>query len=243
MRRFAFIVTLAALFVGPLPAEAQSDAPRVYSAYFKVDFPDIPAWIENYQTTEVPIFDALVEEGVLTDYGLWVHDTGGEYNLQMNMIAPSWDALGDFWDAYFERLPPEVMAEGSAMIRKHTDEIWTIATPPAEGGAGGAFIYESAWHIAYDQLEAYDEDFEQYAAPILEQAVADGLITGWAKLGHDTGGPWNVKLLYWMDSWDNADDLIARLGEGREGMDPEAMRSARAHEDHVWRSVPRTPGM
>lgn len=243
MRRFALIFTLAALVFAPTPVVAQSDAPRVYSAFFKVDFPDIAAWIENYQQTEVPIYDALVEEGILTDYGLWVHDTGGEYNLRMNLVTENWDALGDFWDAYFERLPAGVMEEGGAMIRKHTDEIWVVATPPVAGGGGGAFIYESAWHIAYDQLEAYDANFEEYAAPVLEQAVEDGLITGWAKLAHDTGGPWNVELLYWMDSWDNADDLIARLTANREGMDPELMRSARAHEDHVWRSVPRTPGM
>jgi len=242
MRRFAFIVTLAALLFAPLPGAAQSDAPRVYISYLKLDFADMDAMIEGYQEVEVPVLDALVEEGILTGYGLATHDTGGEYNLRMVLATPNWDALGDFWDAYFARLPEDYVASVMSMIRGHTDEIWVIGEmAQVEGADPPGLLYESAWEIAYDQIEGWTADFDEYGRPALQRAMNQGLITGWVRLDHDTG-PWNVKYVYWLTEWDAYDDVAALLAEGRTEMDPEMMRAPMAHEDHIWRMVPTTGG-
>ncbi|MEJ2541065.1 MAG: hypothetical protein P8188_14020 [Gemmatimonadota bacterium] len=241
MRRLAILIPLLAIGLGPSPATSQSDAPRLYMSYFKVDFTDMPAWIESYQENDVPLLEAMVDEGLILGFGMWAHDTGGEYNLVSVVATADWNALGDFYDGYFSRIPPEAMTTTMPMIRKHTDEIWVIAHPRT-GNDTGTVVYESAWSVDFDQLEAWEADFERYTQPVLEQAVEDGLITDWARLTHDTGGPWNVKYHYWLNDWDDADELIQRIVEGQSQRDPDAMRAARAHEDHIWRVVPRTPG-
>lgn len=240
MRRLALLIPLLALGLPSQPLVAQSDAPRLYMSYFKVDFPDMPAWIESYQQHDVPLLEEMQEEGLITGFGLWAHDTGGEYNFVSVVATANWDSLGDFYDGYFARMPADALAGTMAMIRKHTDQIWVIANPPQ--GSNGPVVYEAAWNIEFDQLEAWEENFERVHRPVLEQAVEDGLITSWARLAHDTGGPWNMKYHYWMDDWDQADDLIERMIAAQEAANPEIMRAARGHEDHVWRVVPRTPG-
>jgi hypothetical protein len=241
MRRFALFLAVVAMLSAPRLAVAQTDSPRVYIAYFKVDFTDLPAWIENYQEVETPILDGMVEEGILNGFGLTVHDTGGEYNLRMVLLTPDWGSIQDFWTAYYARMPEDALGRGESMIRQHTDEIWVMTESNEVEGAGpSTLVYESAWHIAFDQLEEWNANFDRYSRPALQRAMDEGLISGWAKLDHDTGGPWNVKLIYWPTDWDDIDELIAMLVAGGEQMDPEAMRSALGHEDHVWRMVPRS---
>lgn len=239
MRRLALFLALVGTLCAPSLAIAQTDSPRVYIAYFKVDFTDLPAWIENYQEVETPILDGMVEEGILNGFGLTVHDTGGEYNLRMVLLTPDWGSIQDFWTAYYARMPEDAQASGGSMIRKHTDEIW-VMTEQEGGNAEQSLVYESAWSIAFDQLEQWNADFDRYSRPALQRAMDEGLISGWAKLDHDTGGPWNVKLIYWPTDWDTIDELIAMLVAGGEQMDPEAMRAALGHEDHIWRMVPRS---
>jgi hypothetical protein len=243
MRRLTMLLTFVALIAAPSCTQAQEAGDeRVYFSFLKVDFTDMGQWITDYQEIEVPIFESFAERGLISGFGLAAHDTGGEYNLRMAIVVPEWDALDDFWEAYFAELPEDYLASNMAKIRKHTDEIWVIADRAAvEDAPPPAYVYESAWNIKFDQLEAWTADFEQYAKPALQQAMDQGMITGWARLDHDTG-PWNVKYVYWLTDWDHADELIAMMGEARVDMDPERMRAALAHSDEVWRSVPTTAG-
>ena len=241
MSRFALLaISVAVILSPPSPVTAQADAPRVYLSYLKVDFTDLETVMEGYQEVEVPVLNALLDEGLLLGYAMTTHNTGGEYNLRMALHAPNWDALGDFWDAYFARMPEDHVARVMSMIRGHTDEIWIVGEMASVEGADPAtFLYESAWDVAFDRLQEWTADFERYTKPALRQAMDEGLITGWVRLDHDTG-PWNVKYVYWLTEWDAYDDLSALLAESREAMDLERLRAARAHQDNVWQMVPPT---
>ena len=49
MRRFVPTLLLTVLAVtGASPTAAQSDRARLYEMYFKIDFTDVPAWVEFY---------------------------------------------------------------------------------------------------------------------------------------------------------------------------------------------------
>ena len=239
MRRITMLLTFVALSAVPSCTSAQEAGDdRVYFSFLKVDFTDMAQWVSDYQTIEVPVFESMMEDGLINGFGLTTHDTGGEYNLRLVIRVPEWDALDDFWDAYFAALPEEYVAASMAKIRKHTDEIWVVGEmATVEDGPAPTHIYESAWDIAFDQLEAWAADFDQYAKPALQQAMDQGMITGWARLEHDTG-PWNVKYVYWLTDWDHADELNAMMGEARVDMDPERMRAARGHSDEIWGVVP-----
>ena len=245
MRRLALLVATALLIAAPDPATAQSDATRVYMMYFKVDFDDVPAWVDNYRRHEVPLLDSLVEEGTLLAYDLWVHDTGGEYNLRYNYVMPNWAAIGDFWDAYYARMGGDDMQTWLAMVQDHADEIWQISDSNIPAGRDPSpIIYESIFHVDYGGQGEWQADFAAHGRPALERAMEEGLIDAWAELHHDTGGSGNVRYVYWMDSWDAIDDALSGIGETRQelGQTVETGALIRAHSDDIWRTVPRGNG-
>lgn len=237
-QRLIISLTAVLLLLASGPAAAQSDAPRVYTMFFQIDSPDTPAWLELHEQYEVPLLDSLVAEGALLSYDLWMHNTGGRYNLRYNFLTPSWNAIGDFQDAYYERLASGVWPQFLSMVREHTDEIWRVGDSygPEGGKPASPFVYESSYHVDYGRQAEWAADFDRYGKPALERAVEEGLIEGWAEMHHDTGGPWNVKLVYWLESWDAMDEALIRLAEIRtelgEGM--ESGRTIRRHADEIW---------
>lgn len=243
MRRLVLLLLPLLMLFAPNPATAQTDVPRVYMMYFQVDLEDLPKWIENYEQHERPLLDSLEAEGALMNHDFWLHNTGGEYNVRYNFVVRSWGAIEDFLNAYYPRVDPGIAEEWSSMIVQHTDEIWRIGdTNIPDGGSDSPIIYESSSLVDYGEMEQYVAGFETYGKPALDRAVEEGLLQGWAELRHDTGGPWNVRMIYWLDSWDAADDALMRVGEIRQelGEDWEGGPMIRSHADNVWQSVPRS---
>lgn len=229
-------------FVASLPIAAQSDQPHVYEMYFEIDFPDVPTWIEFYQTHEVPVLERLVEEGVLNDFGVWVHEAGGEYNVRYNIVAPNWASLGDFQDAYFSRMDPEALGGALSMVREHTDEIWVIGASSFPEGWAAGLIYEAAYGFGFDGADRWNTNFQEFGQPALERAVDEGLIEAWASLNHSTGGDYTSKFIYWIEDWDQTDDALAFLAQTRQDMGAvmENARPITRHSDNLWRPVPRS---
>lgn len=243
--------TLLLLWFAPNPAAAQSeepptapsDQPRVYEMYFQVDATDLPAWVEFHRTQEEPVLRSLVEDGILGGYQLWIHDTGGEHNVRYNLLAPNWDALGDFVDAYYARMDPEALGGAMSMVREHVDEIWSVGARSFPPGwmDETALVYEAAFQLDFAAGPQWNADFARYTRPALERAVEEGVIKAWVALGHDTGGPYHAKYLYYLEDWDQADDALAFVNEVRVelGMTAESMEGLRGHRDDVWRLLPR----
>lgn len=242
MRPLVLLLAAALLLVAPPRLAAQSDAPRVYEMYFQVGFADVPAWIEAHRQREVPLLDSLVAEGTLNGYAFWLHDTGGEYNVRYNFVVANWNGLGALFDAYYARLGADGMEEWLAMVDRHVDQIWMINDGNIPAAVADApVVYESSFEIDSGQQAQWNEDFAAHGKPALERAMEEGLITGWAELHHDTGGPSTVKYVYWLDSWDATDDAMARIAEIRTelGQEMESGRMIRSHSDNVWRTLPR----
>ena len=60
---------------------------RISIAFHNVRYSDIPAFAELYRGTAVPIMKTLVEDGLITGFGVLMHNTGGKY-------SPRWSLLG-----------------------------------------------------------------------------------------------------------------------------------------------------
>jgi hypothetical protein len=79
--------------------------------------------------------------------------------------------------------------------------------------------------------------------PVLADAVQEGILVGWVKLDHNTGGPHNAKILYFVDDWDRLDDLFRNAGDSREGNADAWNRLSeltQAHDDNIWAPVSNT---
>ena len=87
---------------------------------------------------------------------------------------------------------------------------------------------------------------EEIIAPGLNAAMEAGLLGGWVRLTHNTGGAHNSKFLYLFEEWDSIDDMVEMVWFGMIEDDPEAftrfVKLVDAHDDIIW--VPTTqPGM
>jgi hypothetical protein len=71
-----------------------------------------------------------------------------------------------------------------------------------------AYMYASTFRVSFADMGEWNRLWSEVVAPILEQAMNEGLLGGWVRLEHNTGGPHNSKVLYMFDSWDDIDDLF-----------------------------------
>lgn len=246
MHRAALLLTMVALLVAPGAVSAQSSAPRAYMMDVKVDPADIPAWMEYYQQHEVPILEALVEDGAFQAFDLWVHHTGGEHSLRYTYVLPNFNAVAEAGGRYMQRMAPADAAAFGVLMstaREMTDGIWYIGDSNIPDDRPEApYVYESAFQIEPAGQEQWKTDFASYSRPGLEQAMQEGLITAWARLDHSIGGPWNSKTVLWMTSWDAIDDVLELLGRTAEelGASRAGSTAVRGHTDIIWTPVPKS---
>ena len=236
-----------ALMVAPSDAAAQEteDEGLLYVANFKIAYSDLEEWIGIYHEHSVPVLQQLQEEGVITGWNKWQHSTGGEYNWRFVIFAEQWGQYDQFWEEYLGRMQErsaEAFARANAMIQAHTDEVWSITginfpDPVPET----AYLYESLWQIGFDELDEWNRIWSESVGPILDQAMEDGLLWGWVVLGHNTGGRYNWKALYFFEEWDDMDDMFGRvLGQLTSDAELRQQISSKiqAHDDVIWAAVP-----
>lgn len=250
MRRFTLALALLGFLLPPVlqgqEAQAQEQPEHVYLAFYRIGYADLDAWNRDYWEHSVPILQDLQEEGVIEGFNQWQHDVGSEYNVRFAVRTYDWASLGTFWDEYLSRLSEANPESDGRMIRAHRDEIWDIdEVHMSEGGEGGADaprIYASSFRYNFADSEAWNRAWSETAAPILQEAMEQGILGGWVKLSHNTGGPHNSKILYFFESWDDIDDLFGKLLGDMAEDDPEEfdriMGLFQAHDDVIW--VPTT---
>lgn len=212
MHRAAVVLSTVTVLIAPSAASSQASVPRAYMLDMKVDPAGIPGWIEFHQNHGAQILDALVEDGAMLAYDLWVRHTGGKYNLRYNYILPNFGAVAEAGGRFQQRMDPASLSAmaGLTMASESNDGIWYIGEshipddrPPAP------YVYESALQLENTSLEQWKADFVTFFRPRLERAMEEGFISAWARLDHSIGGPWNSKIVLWMASW----DAIEQVGD------------------------------
>jgi hypothetical protein len=250
MHRAAIYFAVLALFgAGPLVGQEQRPAAHVYEAFYRISFSDLDAWNQRYWEYSVPILEQLQEEGVIEGWTQWQHETGSEYNIRFTARTYDWASLDTFWSEYLSRLR-EVQSDvqwnaGSRMVLEDRDEIWDIATEHwAEPERETTYMYTSTFRVNFADMEEWNRIWSDVAGPLLQAAIDEGILNGWVKLGHNTGGPHNSKVLFFFDSWDDIDDFWGMfLGTMAEAHADDWARMTeifKAHDDVIW--VPTTRG-
>ena len=246
------LLVVAAGVFAPLPATAQAQDQQpllLYEASYKIGYADFSEWLSLHRQHAAPILDELQQEGIIEGWNAYQHSTGGEYNFKMMIRAETWAAFDRFWSEYLGRLDqraPDAAARIGALIQAHKDEVWDVAeahfSEQAPPPMAPTYQYESLFQIGFHELAEWNRMHEQYTAPVLNQAMADGLLGGWVRLSHNTGGRYNWKIFYFFRSWDTIDDLFDRLLPAL--MADQAVWSrtggmVRAHDDIIWLSIPQ----
>jgi hypothetical protein len=234
---------LALFGVQPLASQEQPPPNLVYEAYYRVDFSDLEEWNRLYWTYSVPVLEALRDEGVIEGWSQGQHQTGGDgYNIRFTARTYDWAAIDTFWSEYFSRLqevtPEAEWAEGGRLIAEHRDAIWDVERQAFVDDPEVTHLYVSTFRVNFSDMSEWDDLWTDVVAPILGEAMSEGILTGWVKLGHNTGGPHNSKVLYLFNGWDNIDDVFGKvlgtLAEEHPDQFARINEIIEAHDDAIW---------
>ena len=241
------ITSLALLVAAPLAAQENRPAAFIYEAYYSVDMADTEEWNRQYREYSVPVLRQLVDEGVIEGFTQMQHQTGGDdYNYRFVVRTYDWASINVFWREYLQRLraatPADEWSATGRSVTAHRDEIWDVEEMGwAEEGGDLSHMYASTFQVNFDDMTEWNASWDALMGPVLDQAVDEGLLLGWVKLDHNTGGPHNAKVMYFFDDWDKIDDFFqqafASMAEDEDAM----MRFAglmRAHDDDIWVPLP-----
>jgi hypothetical protein len=249
MKRLISCIALAVL-LAPAQAAAQAEAgSQVYAAYYKIGYADMAEWIAGHFEYEVPVLEQLRDEGIIQTWAIWQHMTGGEYNWRFAVITDEWSKFDTFWEEYlgrWEESAKEHFDWAGEIIQAHYDEVWDLTEVHFPEDASPQYMYDSSYQISFSDMEEWNANWAALVAPVLNQAMEDGALAGWAIEGHNTGGRHNWKVLYFFDEWDQIDDLFALL-EATWGAEPALFEQAAgmvdSHDDVIWQAVPVPGGM
>lgn len=242
---------MAALIVGVISVacmaqeeEEEQEGPIGYSyatySYCKLSGQDRAD--EIVAETEAPVYNELVEEGVIDNWGWLSHHTGGRWRRVFFYGHKTVDGLLDAQEAMqakFEALGGD--NERADLCYAHDDYIWSVdlaSEQPADGRpAAGLSVY----YICKESTEERaDELFESTFAPLLDRAVADGKIASWSWLSHFIGGKY--RRLQSVTGADHKavlaarDDLLETLYGGDEpnAAAVEFNEICGSHSDYMW---------
>lgn len=242
----ALSLLLPLLFALAAPGVAAQDAPeadRIYIATYKIAYSDIPAWMEAYRAHSVPILESLVEEGVLADFNIRMHHTGGEYTIREGYIGHEGTDYEAFWDGYlgpYAQEHPEAFERVNRMIQAHEDEIWNLdLVELGEGNAGGdaLYLYEAKFQVNFADMERWRAQWDERFLPVARRALAEGRVAGFVIQSHNTGGKYNWKFSWLFDEWDAFDEVEAEFF-GAAPLTHPVFGMFSAHRDELWQAVP-----
>lgn len=130
----------AALLLTPVPARAQEEAPEpgvVIVRYFECDLGRTGEAVQMMNGTWRSVVQSVIEDGMLLDYGILVHNWGDEWNLLDYFVAENSPAFFEGWGESLRRLgeadPEGTTFEGFTEIcARHKDNIYGVVSPPSE---------------------------------------------------------------------------------------------------------------
>ena len=240
LRRLLLSALLVGLTAPGMVAQQAQVGTRVYVALFNVKYSDIPQWTADYNEVGVPILEALVAEGAVTTFNMRMHHTGGEYTFRQALVGDDDTNYDAVWEAYLDRFAeanPAAFDRTNRMILAHADEIWTIDASRLPTAGQTQYTYEAQFQINFADLERWNELWTQDLVPVADQAMADGLLQGYVVEGHNTGGPFNWKILFLYDEWDDLNEIEAAIFEAAP-LDHPLWSIPTAHKDELWQALP-----
>ena len=100
------------------------------------------------------------------------------------------------------------------------------------------FTYATYFYCDVSGQERVDEIVKAQNAPVYDQMVKEGKMSGWGWLSHHTGGKWRRVQYYQASSVAGLLDAQAEMSKRLDGQDDAADKDfgkiCNAHEDYIW---------
>ncbi len=94
MRRVPIILSLLVALAMPGAAVAQDDTPPTLRlSFYRCDFSNLDAVMEQIDELEIPVWEELVAEGMIQDHGYFIHSWASEWNVGIYTIGADIPAI------------------------------------------------------------------------------------------------------------------------------------------------------
>jgi len=161
------LVGIAALSTVALAQEEEeAQAIFTYATYFYCDVNGQDKVDEIVKTTNQPVYDQMVKEGLLKRWGWLAHHTGGKWRRVQYYQAGSVEALLDAQEEMnkrFDAMEDDGNTTFGSVCNAHDDYIWEV-----ESGSGGEGRSDAGFSVYYK----CDETKEERADEIWEKDFA-----------------------------------------------------------------------
>ena len=87
-----------------------------------MNFSDVEAFNETYNSEIVPVLEGARADGFLAGWVVQEHNTGGDYNWKLGLLIDEWDDIDELQAAMFGSIPLTHPFWG--MFTAHKDELW-----------------------------------------------------------------------------------------------------------------------
>lgn len=125
-RLYTTLLALTAFAALALPAaaqaqEAEDDPPVLRLSFFICDLSgdNGDAINEEIETRQMPIWNALVDEGMVTEYGYFFHWWADQWNMGIYTVAPTLQAIIDASDEAGNRIEAQYGENAPSAIGDH----------------------------------------------------------------------------------------------------------------------------
>jgi hypothetical protein len=114
-------------------------------------------------------------------------------------------------------------------------------TVQAQDKPADSYLYVTYFYCDVTQQERADEIFEQLNKPFYDAAFADGTITNYGWLAHQTGGKWRRALYHGAPSIQGLLDAQKKIGDQADAanrkLGDEFGKICNSHDDYIWKAV------
>lgn len=246
MRSLLSLTTLLFILVLAVPTgtAAQGLSGFIFSTYYECDI-TLEAIVDDALMSNVaPIYDRHVEEGSITEWSWSAHVIGGAWRRLAYFVTPDRASGMAARASILETIQqeaPETAALVNRACPKHDDYIWTVnQSSQVESPTDRAMPFTTGYYICQQAREAEaDEAIRAAWAPILEELVKDGKLTGWTWIAHDTGGMFRRAMS--LSGSDHTSIMAARdeLSNRLSGNNAASALTGACgtHTDYAWRPV------
>ena len=122
-----------------------------------------------------------------------------------------------------------------------------MSSASSQEEAGPSYAYGTYFECDPNREWLADAIVEQLYKPIYDEAVSEGVISGWGYLVHHTGGKWRRVLYRVAPTLDAAMSALETLGEKVDAANAAANAEFGAicnrHDDYLWQSVVGSAGV
>ena len=237
-----------ALALAPISIQAQEDGPpTVMMSSAQCDRNTLDDVLDNARERGLPIWQELVNEGMIWSYGLLRHWWGDEWNLVNVMLAADEAAVmaanDEFGSRYDDLYPDDNMYITNCP--KHRDVFYrgiagTEEDSDEEHGSDGNAFAISYFECDFTRMGDIAEE-DRVAIDVYQGLVDEGMLSFHASASHTWGNEWNYIAI---SSADDIPALLAGLDEANsrfeeEYPDEESVIdvACTAHKDNIYSQV------